>query len=121
MRRKVCALAEASEVNDAAHAGVSRGFGEVGGRFAVVVLKAAGGSHRMHEIVRGLDATERVPQRRSVEKVSPYRFAGALQPALEVIGVAGQAAYSLAVRLQLRKQPAANVACGTCEKDRRVS
>ena len=111
------ALAEAAEVDDPPDPLLPRGAGEVPGAGPVLLLEVAGGAHRVHKVVGGVDAVQRGGQGLGVQDVPLHDLGPRTKTTREVLGAARQAADPVAARLEGRHQPASHVTARPGDED----
>ena len=88
MRRKLVLLvAQPTEIDDALHSGITCGFREVPSGSTVRLLEVVGRSHRMHKVVRRLDASHRGRERLAVQDIAPYNLDGVRDASGQKLGM----------------------------------
>ena len=115
--KRFVGVAETAQIDDPPDARGPRGLGEVGRGGPVLFLEVAIGSHRMHEIVRRVDAKQRRRQRRRVEDVAGDRFGGRTDSPAEGLGTPGKTADTNTPPLQPRQQPPADISRRAGQQD----
>jgi hypothetical protein len=116
-REIVPGFAEATQIDDAPHAGSTSGGAEVLGGTAIGLLERVRGAHRMYEVVGRVHARERRPEAGRIEQVSEDHLGPGIEAMAKKFGAPGDTAHPLACLLQGRQQPSADVAGRAGEQD----
>ena len=103
-------MPKAAQVNDPSDPGLLGGRREIGRSLSVVALKIPGRSHRVDQIVRGIDTLEGQRQRFRVKNVTFDQLRGAGDPWAEVFRSSGQATQANTSLLKQRQQTTADIA-----------
>jgi hypothetical protein len=110
--------AEATEVDDALHAGVAGSVSEISGCDLVTILEASlARGHGMNEVVGDVDPRERFVEAGTIEDVALSDLDYTPLPALEPARMAGETYHVVSGRDESRNQTATDVAGGASDEN----